>query len=377
MDKKKIKVLEICEFSSGACGVWTRVKQESIELKKRGYEVFVFSSNQIKGTNKTDKEYEEIEGVKIYRFPIKFQVGENALFWDFEKKALEINPDIIMAQVYRHPHTNQALKVARKLRKKGNDCKIFLVTHAPFVSPELRGFKLTLLTKVYDFLYARNMNKFDKVITITSWELPYLYDLGLKKEKIVYIPNGIPSPFFKIKINSFKSKKVIFLGRIAPVKNLETLFKAFEIVKKKNKTAELEIIGPIEQGHEHIKNFETERVKFLPPIYDLNKKISKLNESDIFVLPSVREAMPQALIEAMSLGKIAISSTTEGGKEIVKDNETGFLFKIGDEKELAEKILFCLDKKNKNLIERIRKNSKKKTLEFQWDVLISKIEDLF
>ncbi|MEM3405619.1 MAG: glycosyltransferase family 4 protein [Candidatus Pacearchaeota archaeon] len=368
------KILELCEFSSGICGVWTRVKQESLELVKRGYDVYVFSSNIEKGTNKIVSSYEEVEGIKIYRFPIKFRIGENALFWDFLKKGIEISPDIIIAHVYRHPHTNQALKLAKILKKRKN-CKIFLVTHAPFVSQEIRGLKLTLLTKIYDFFYSKNLNKFDRVITITKWEIPHLLKLGTKKEKIVYIPNGIPNEFFKTKPNKYKFKNIIFLGRIAPIKNLETLFKAFEIVYNKNKKIKLEIIGPIEEGYNIKDNFKS--IKFLPPIYDLNQKIKKLNFSDIFVLPSIREAMPQALIEAMSLGKIVISSKTDGGKEIIEDGKNGFLFNISNEKELSEKILFCLDKKNSKIIEKIRKNARKKAYEFNLDNLINKLISLF
>ena len=39
----------------------------------------------------------------------------------------------------------------------------------------------------------------DKIIAITRWEIPILIKLGVKKEKIAYIPNGIPDEFFKQK----------------------------------------------------------------------------------------------------------------------------------------------------------------------------------
>jgi len=40
------------------------------------------------------------------------------------------------------------------------------------------------------------VNKFDKVITISKWEIPFLLRLGCKREKIVHIPNSIPEEFF-------------------------------------------------------------------------------------------------------------------------------------------------------------------------------------
>ena len=68
---KKLKILELAHFSAGTCGVWSRVKQESQELIKKGYEIQVFSSNIEKGTNKVVCSEEVIENLKIKRFPAK------------------------------------------------------------------------------------------------------------------------------------------------------------------------------------------------------------------------------------------------------------------------------------------------------------------
>ena len=46
-----MKILELCPFSAGVCGVWTRVLEESKRLSDKGHEIKVFSSNFIKGTN--------------------------------------------------------------------------------------------------------------------------------------------------------------------------------------------------------------------------------------------------------------------------------------------------------------------------------------
>lgn len=371
LKNNKLKILELCEFSAGICGVWTRVRQEAILLSKKGYEVKVFSSNFTKGSDILAKENEAIENIEIRRFPAIKLGGESFMKWEFEKAALDYKPDIIIAHAYRHPHTTRALKIVRKINSK-----VFLVTHAPFVEKGLRSFVQEISVSFYDFFIAKkNLNKFDRVIAITKWEIPYLLKLGVKKEKIVYIPNGIPEEFFKEKIKKFKGKKIMFLGRIAPIKDLGTLIKAFKDIE--NKRLALEIIGPIEEGYEQIKKFQGENIKFIPAIYDLKKKIKAMQETDIFVLPSKREAMPQALIEAMSLGKIVISSRTQGGKEIVEDNKTGFLFEIGNSKELTKKILWCLDKNNKKQIEQMKIAARKKAEEYKWSKLIKRLMELF
>jgi glycosyltransferase involved in cell wall biosynthesis len=56
------------------------------------------------------------------------------------------------------------------------------------------------LTWLYDNTIGKStINKFDKIIAITKWEYPYLKKLGLKENKISYIPNGIPEQFFSQK----------------------------------------------------------------------------------------------------------------------------------------------------------------------------------
>ena len=156
----------------------------------------------------------------------------------------------------------------------------------------------------------------------------------------------------------------MFLGRIAPVKNLETLIVAFK--KLNNPKLKLEIIGPIEKGYERIKYLGSQNIIFSKPIYNMNEKIQRLQEADIFVLPSKREAMPQSLIEAMALGKIVIASDTFGAKDLISPGKNGFLFKIGDSEGLKQQIhkaLTMADSEKKLIQERSKEFAKNFKLE--------------
>lgn len=101
-----------------------------------------------------------------------------------------------------------------------------------------------------------------------------------------------------------------------------------------------------------------------------------MNKFDIFVLPSKREAMPQTLIELMALGKIVIASKTQGAKEVIVDGKNGFLFEVDDEKQLADKIDFCMGKKNNKQIRQIQKNARKSVQKFKLDNIVSDFLDL-
>lgn len=377
-----MKIAHICPYSAGACGVWMRVKQEAKEFVKHRHEVKVFSTNRIKESDKIAPAKEIIEGIEIQRFPATKLGGESFMFWDFEKELFEFHPDIIVAHNYRHIHTSKALTVRDELRKSRKKTYCFLVTHAPFVEGNITRTRLqTLVVKFYDkFIGPRKINSFDKVLPISHWEISHLRKIGLKKEKIFYIPNGIPKEFFKVKKKSKQENKILFLGRVSPKKKLETLFQSLKYLKDKKIT--IEIVGPQEKNYFKFlksiikKEKQQKRIKFSEPVYDINKKIEKIDSCKLFVLPSRVEGMPQSLIEAMSRGKIVIGSDSKAIRDLIKNGENGFLFQFNNPKDLAKKIdnVVSLSKKDKTTYEKKSKNFAK---QFNWDEIYKKLNSLY
>jgi len=377
-----MKILEICPFSAGVCGVWGRVKQESLEFSKLGHEVIVFSSNIEKGTNKTAPPTEKFNGIQIRRFSASSSIlSKNVKYW-FEKKHFfelrskavkeleNFNPDIIITHLL-HPHSANVCRRIKSLKDRNPKIKIFIVPHAPFNVK--RGFLLNLVTLFWRKKSTLNLDKFDKIILITNWEKKNYSSkknkkLGVSKDKIEYIPNGIPEEFF-IQKKSEEKNKVLFLGRIAPVKNLETLI----FSAKKLPKIEFSIVGLAESEYlKKLNKIKPKNVKIYSTIYDLKKKIKLIDEHKIFVLPSKREAMPQSLIEAMARGKVVISSDTDGGKEIINDNQNGFLFEIGNVGQLIKLI-----KENIKGNKETQKNAKDSVKKYSWENLIKKYLALF
>jgi len=368
---KKLKILELTHYSAGICGVWQRVRQEAL-LLSQNHEVRIFSSNITKGSKDLAKGTDLLGSIKMQRFPAKKLGGESFMNWDFEKEALAYKPDIIIAHSYRHPHTHKAIKVAKKI-----GAKVFLVTHAPFDRSSTRSIVSKIIVKLYDLLKGKKiLNSFDKVLAITKWEIPYLLKIGCKKQKIKYLPNGIPKEFFNQK-KSKNQNKILFLGRVAPIKDLETLISAIPLIK--DKKIKLEIVGPGEENY--LKKLRilikqkklTKRVIFSKPIYHLKQKIIKIDESKIFVLPSKSEGMPQSLIEAMARERIAIASNNQASMDLITDNKEGYLFEIGNSKQLARRIDIALSKYSGNM----GKNAKKSVEKFSWNKVIRELEALF
>ncbi len=361
-----MKIAYLCEFSAGIDGVWNRIYNIAKHLSKK-HDVYVLSSDIEKGSEKKAKAFEVLDGIKIFRFPTYFRFGENALFWNYKQRIQKIKPDIIHAHVFRHPHSTTACKIAKEI---GARC--FLTTHAPFVESELRSSSLNIAVNIYDRFLSKNiLNSYDKVIAITKWEIPFLSKLGCKKENISYIPNGMPEEFLEktIKHSGKNQKTILFLGRIAPIKNVELLIEVFKNLLDKGLKVKLKLVGQVEREYCNFLLSLTKKLKltkkeveFTGPIYELKKKVKVLQDSDIFVLPSKREASPQALIEAMALGKVVISSSTLGAKEFIKDKINGFLF--SNKKDLENKLEYALA--NFTKFTALRKSARKTVMQLSW-----------
>ena len=83
---------------------------------------------------------------------------------------------------------------------------------------------------------------------------------------------------------------------------------------------------------------------------------------DVFVLPSVYEAMPMVLVEAMSAGKPLIGSKVGGIPEIIKEGKNGLLFEPMNFKKLAEMILILME--DEKLRSKMGKSSRKMAEDF-------------
>jgi len=345
------KVVLLCPYSyPSACGIWTRVYEDAKALRDNGYDVSIFSSNVIKGTVQTSSDFEEYDGLKLYRFPVKFSLGGTSMFWSFGKKIKEINPDIIHTHGYRHPHSFFSALGGHFSKKI-----IFLTTHAPFEKDKRRSIVMKGIDVAYDlFIGWWELKLYKKVIRISDWEKPYLEKLGVKDT--ILIPNGIKEVFLQQepKIDDQQFNKIVYLGRIDPVKQPEWLVSAAEKLKDKS----FEILGPL-SGYDEFKS-ELPNFSIVIKTYNSEEFINELCKADIYVLPSAREAMPFTLLEAMSQGKFVISSPTNGGKEVIVDGENGFIANNSD--ELATKIQYIYD--NWQNLQFIRYNAIDKAKEY-------------
>ena len=123
---------------------------------------------------------------------------------------------------------------------------------------------------------------------------------------------------------------------LRPEKGLPDLLNAFALVRPAHAGLKLAIVGsgPMREQLESLARtlgIATDCV-FAPAT---NQVVAWLNAIDIFVLPSHSEAFSNSLMEAMACGCCAIASNTGGNPELIRDGETGLLFKATDAASLA------------------------------------------
>ncbi len=137
-----------------------------------------------------------------------------------------------------------------------------------------------------------------------------------------------------------------FVGELRKKKGLATLLNAYAQICKKQ-IVSLLIVGEIRDGEDK-KFFDDFRITNpqLPiiitghiPHADLPAYYSLM---DVFVHPSLRDGMPNAVLEAMACGKTVIATPVGGVKDVIVDNVNGLLVNVNDAEGLAEKMAEAL-----------------------------------
>lgn len=178
--------------------------------------------------------------------------------------------------------------------------------------------------------YRKNVDLF---ISPSEFLKRKMIEAGWNDKKIIVLNNPAdtftPSP---------GGDNLLYFGRLAPEKGIDCLIKALKMTDER-----LDIIG---SGPEEGSLKELSQGLGLENRVTFHEKQDGEN-LDIFIkkakaviLPSIwHENMSLSILESLSRGKIVIASASGGTPELVKDEETGFLFPPGDIEMLAKKIM--------------------------------------
>ena len=188
----------------------------------------------------------------------------------------------------------------------------------------------------------------DGYIVQTHRTAEYYLEHYTHNPKCVFV---IPNPVRYCKptcvSNMERRKEIVAVGRYDNrQKNHLMLMNAFLIVHEKQPEYILKLYGDGEDRQLYEKTIKEAGAQDYIILMGYEKElIKKIATGDIFVLSSNNEGMPNALIEAMSLGLPCISTDCGGGAaaELINDHENGLLVPVNDVNKMAEAILFLIE----------------------------------
>lgn len=214
----------------------------------------------------------------------------------------------------------------------------------------LKGVKGIISTVAIKTFY----NRADAITTVSeSAKLDLIKNYGIKKEKIVTIYNGYDIEKIQYAAQEELSDKekewftegnriIVTMGRLTHQKGQQYLIKAMKTIHRKLPTAKLLILGEGELERFLREQADKEGIQntiifggFVKNPYHI------LSRCELFVLPSLYEGFPNALVEAMCCGLPVISTDCDSGAREILAPGTDISKKVKHGLERAEYGILC------------------------------------
>ena len=181
-------------------------------------------------------------------------------------------------------------------------------------------------------LYAPSLAHYDRVIVFSELQAELLNRLGVKENRLAVIPNGVdpqqwapagqeqPSVSQELAAlqRQFGDERIfLYMGRIAPEKNVEALLKAWRLVQLPG--CRLVVVGDGTMRQQLMQSFgEDDRVLWWGHEPDRLRRLALLQLAEVFILPSLVEGLSLALLEAMASGTACIATDAGADGEVLE-----------------------------------------------------------
>jgi glycosyltransferase involved in cell wall biosynthesis len=331
------KILLICNSSQS---VYTFRLPLIKKLKSEGFDVNVISF---------DNNYKELlseQGIEIILVEDNRRsvnpFSQIALKKRLYKEIKNVDPDIVFTFMAK-PNTFGVL-AANKAKVK----KIYSMVEGlgdPFIN---QSFKWKLIRFSLCRLYKKAFKKVDGAFFLNEDDKNKFIDLKLVNKDKAHIINGIG-----VDLNKFSFKPVdrdsnsfVMIARMLKTKGVYEYCECAKIVKEKRPNSEFLYIG----GEGTVKLDDIKEyidggyINYIGTVNDVRPYVEK---SLGMILPSYREGMPMAIMEAEGIGRAIIANNTTGCKHTVVHNYNGYLVDNNDPLKMAEYCIELLDNKDK------------------------------
>lgn len=170
---------------------------------------------------------------------------------------------------------------------------------------------------------------------------------GLRSSKVIAIGQGIDTSRFIRNAETARSENsLLFVGRISPVKNLDVLIDALDILAKEGKKVDLRIVGGRDYGEEKyfsyiqkkVGNYNLDRFIIFAGEVPNSAMTEIYNQHEIVVNLTLTGSFDKTILEAMSCECLPIVSNELYRNVFPKDLHDLLIFKHNDSNKLADNI---------------------------------------
>ncbi len=352
-------------FSKNEGGATGIAYQHAIELKKRGYDVFVFAGT----VKKDDLGWHEEYGIKVYKIINKnyryitrsYLCLYNLRIQKELKKFLEnINPSVIHSHNLYPYFPFFLLKIAKK-----TGAKVFFTAHDVMTFSQHKltffadkkwnlqninqvNYKLPLFIQIkqdkkafnpFRNFFIRHYLKYCDKIFAVSYELRKALNQN-KIKNVEVIHNGIDVENWmsdnrkvieiKRKLNLDNKKVILFAGRLSSAKGGKIIIDVMAEIIKQIPKAILLVLGNknsfVNKMEKEILNRKLENNIIFIGYINRSEIKNYYALADIVVVPSIYlDPFPTINLEAMACHKPVIATIFGGSREVVADKKTGFI----------------------------------------------------
>jgi D-inositol-3-phosphate glycosyltransferase len=242
------------------------------------------------------------------------------------------------------------------------------------------------------------LRRADRVVVATIAELTQLRFLyRANASKLVVIPPGVDvSHFYPIPADEAKmyvglkpeDRMVLFVGRIEPLKGVDTLIQAMSSLQlQERQRVHLAIIGGDPAASPRKMSAEMARLQKLCDDLSVGQTVVFLGKRDqdrlpyyysaaeLVVMPSHYESFGMVALEAMACGTPVIASEVGGLAYLVKDGETGFTIPDQEPDMLCEKISWLLN--DPDLHSTMSQRAVEYAQDYAWEKVAGQILDVY
>lgn len=234
---------------------------------------------------------------------------------------------------------------------------------------------------------TRLTNKYsDKFIAISGAIATEIQQMGVPREKIVIIHNGLDSGKFSTPREAREVKReleldplrqtITMIARLHPVKGHEYFLRAARKVIDAGIKVQFLIIGEGKERRrleQQVRELGLAEVVRIPGYYSPVEDIYGV--SDILCVPSVMEGLGLVVLEAMYFNVPVVASNTGGIPEIINDRADGLLVEPRDYEGLAQAIMNILA--DPDLAIRLTTNAREKVNQFTLENMADKVEQVY